>query len=93
MLYQDLPKRWKERLTEYLKEVGQNRSVLYSTDFPSNQRLHLTFPDKSHLIFNHALLIEAPKIGPAGGEGEVGVFTENCGYHLFSMEGLQWYAE
>jgi len=93
MLYQDLPDRWKQRLSQYLKSLGRDRTVLFSDDFPSGERLHLTFEDHSHLIFYRALMIEAPEIGPVGNEGEIAVFTEHCGYHLFSMEGLKWYAE
>ena len=74
----DLPPRWRERVETWVRtqSAGQ-RTRLGSYDFSPRKTVHLEFPDGSSADFRYALVIEAPDIG------EVGVFTEHCGYHIF----------
>jgi hypothetical protein len=41
--------------------------------------LHIDLPDGSSAHFRFAVVIEAPDLG------EVGIFTEHCGYHIFPL--------
>jgi hypothetical protein len=50
---------------------------LEAGDFPTARVAHIEFPDGSAAQFRYAIVVEAPEIG------EVGVFTEHCGYHIF----------
>lgn len=43
----------------------------------------IEFDDGSYAVFHYPLVIEAPEWN------EVGVFTEHCGYHLFTLRGIQ----
>lgn len=73
-----VPEAWKTRLRQYLLvRYGEGRDRLSAGDFPPGQSVSLRFPDGSHALFRHAfaLVDEA--------SGEVAVFTEHCGYHVF----------
>jgi hypothetical protein len=74
----DLPTRWKERIEKWVQtQTGGRRSKLGAGDFPTAKVVHIEFPDGSAAQFRYAIVIEAPEIG------EVGIFTEHCGYHIF----------
>ncbi len=82
MNYSDLPERWKSKVSEYLKEHGEpERTELNTYDFFSEQIAKVKFADGSFAEFNYPLVIEAPELN------EVAIFTEHCGYHIFSMAG------
>jgi len=73
MKYEDLPKRWKEKLKVYLKT--KKRDTLRADDFDDSS-VKVKFDDGSICEFNYAFVIPAPEFD------EVGIFTEHCGYHL-----------
>lgn len=82
MKHRDLPVRWKMKLTEYLRSKGENdRDELNANDFCSGLVVKLKFEDCSYAEFRYPLVIEAPEMV------EIGIFTEHCGYHIFSMSG------
>ncbi len=71
---QDLPERWRSKLAVYLSAKGRSR--LGAGDFPSTG-LRICFPDDSEARFRYAFAIQDDEYG------EVAVFTEHCGYHVF----------
>jgi len=82
MKHDDLPDRWKAKIKEYLLSLGvDDREELSAYEFFANQVVKITFEDDSFAQFNYPLVIEAPELN------EVGIFTEHCGYHIFSMAG------
>jgi hypothetical protein len=84
MKIRDLPLRWKERVERLVQErTGGKRDRLGASDFPAGNVVHLAFPDGSSAHFRFAVVVEAPEIG------EVGVFTEHCGYHIFPFVDTQ----
>ena len=83
MQHRDLPERWQQKIEEYLKLKGEGHKVqLGASDFPVGKIVKLNFEDGSKAEFLYALVIEAPELG------EVGIFTEHCGYHIFTLSGL-----
>jgi hypothetical protein len=84
MKHQDLPQRWKDRLKQWLISQGEiGRETLCAHDFYSNTVAKLTFEDESYAEFKYPLVIEAPELN------EIGLFTEHCGYHIFSLGGTR----
>jgi len=84
MKHDDLPKRWTDRIHNYLSEKGSDyygkkykRFSVY--DFSDNLNLKISFEDGSKAFFNDAFywIDEEYK--------EVAVFTEHCGYHIFNL--------
>ncbi|MFO0892700.1 MAG: hypothetical protein U0790_26600 [Isosphaeraceae bacterium] len=73
-----VPEAWKPRLRQYLRErCGVDRECLSAGDFPPDQSVLVRFPDGSHAHFRFAFAIADEAAG------EVAVFTEHCGYHVF----------
>jgi hypothetical protein len=73
-----VPETWKPRLRQYLRERhGENHEHLSAGDFPNGQSVLIRFPDGSHVLFRFAFAIADEAAG------EVAVFTEHCGYHVF----------
>ena len=73
-----VPEAWKPRLRQYLRERrGEDRECLSAGDFPPDQSVLIRFPDGSHVLFRFAFAIADEAAG------EVAVFTEHCGYHVF----------
>jgi hypothetical protein len=73
-----VPEAWKPRLRSYLRErSGEDRDRLSAGDFPPGQSVLIRFPDGSHVLFRFAFAITDESVG------EVAVFTEHCGYHVF----------
>jgi hypothetical protein len=84
MKHGDLPERWAKKLEAYLREErGSERGYLSAADFGVNQHLKINFPDGSFAFFQHAFYL----LDREG--GEVAVFTEHCGYHIFPLYGTQ----
>lgn len=82
MKHEDLPERWKGKLISYLQSMGvRDRKTLNAYDFFPNQKIILKFEDESYAEFRFALLINAPEFNG------LGIFTEHCGYHIFSLGG------
>ena len=82
MKHEDLPERWKGKLVSYLRSMEvRDRQILNAYDFLPNQKIILKFEDESYAEFHNALLINAPEFD------ELGIFTEHCGYHVFSLGG------
>ncbi len=75
-----VPEAWKPRLRKLIRErCGEDRDQLAADDFPPDQSVMIRFPDGSHVLFRYAFAIED------AASGEVAVFTEHCGYHVFPM--------
>jgi hypothetical protein len=75
-----VPEHWKQLLRQYVREkCGEERDHLSSADFPADQCVHLSFPDGSHALFRYAFVVKDSV------SGEVAVFTEHCGYHVFPL--------
>ena len=75
-----VPETWKQRLRQHLREHrGEERDRLSADDFPPDQTILIRFPDGSHVLFRYAFAIED------AASGEVAVFTEHCGYHVFPL--------
>jgi hypothetical protein len=75
-----VPDAWKARLRQYLRErSGQDRDRLSARDFSPGQSVSIRFPDGSYVLFRYAFAIRDEKVG------EVIVFTEHCGYHVFPL--------
>lgn len=84
MKHEDLPERWKERLKVYIKEtLKEDRDVLSAYDFHYSVRI--LFEDKSSAFFNFAFFINDEKLK------EVALFTEHCGYHIFTFGSADFY--
>ncbi|MBS0661145.1 MAG: hypothetical protein JSR82_23240 [Verrucomicrobia bacterium] len=84
MKHDDLPARWKEKISAWLAPSGGGaRSQLGASDFPREHSVRLRFEDDSCAEFRSAIVLEAPEWR------EVGVFTEHCGYHIFPLGGTQ----
>ncbi|MCP4379728.1 MAG: hypothetical protein GY794_26605 [bacterium] len=82
MKHRDLPERWKQKIREYLRSQGvEDRDELNAYDFFTEQVVKIKFEDDSYAELYYPLVIEAPEFN------EAGVFTEHCGYHIFSMGG------
>jgi hypothetical protein len=79
----DLPERWAERLKVYMRERGSERGHLSAADFGANQHLKINFPDGSFALFQFAFYLLDRELG------EVAVFTEHCGYHVFPLAGTR----
>lgn len=56
---------------------------LGASDFP-HATVQLTFEDGSEASFRYAFFVEDRE------RDELAVFTEHCGYHVFSLHGLQF---
>jgi hypothetical protein len=75
-----VPKAWKPRLRRYLRERrGEERDRLSAGDFSPGRSVFIRFSDGSHALFRSAFAIRDE------GAGEVIVFTEHCGYHVFPL--------
>ena len=73
-----IPEVWRSRLKQHLRERhGEDRERLSAGDFPCGQSVFIRFPDGSHVLFRFAFAL-ADEV-----TGEVAVFTEHCGYHVF----------
>ncbi len=83
MKHQDLPDRWKEKLAEYLRSNGRDRTTLDLYNFRQSQTVKIRFEDESYAEFRYALVINAPEFN------ETGLFTEHCGYHIFGSAGVE----
>lgn len=84
MQHEDLPQRWQQKILEYLELKGEGHETnLGAADFPANKTVRIKFHDDSFAEFRYTLVIEAPEFN------EVGIFTEHCGYHIFSLYGTE----
>jgi hypothetical protein len=80
MKYNNLPVKWKAKLTEYIRqEFGEDREELLAGDF--RYHLSLNLADGSFAFFHHAFYILDREAS------EVTIFTEHCGYHIFPLYG------
>jgi hypothetical protein len=79
-----VPEAWQPRLREYLRlRHGADRDRLSAGDFPPDQSVMIRFPDGSQVHFRCALAMTDESVG------EVAVFTEHCGYHVFPADGAE----
>lgn len=81
MKHEDLPVRWAEKLERYLKEKGSNFAPLSASDFGVGSNVHLKFDDGSYAFFKYAFYLVDEDFN------EVAIFTEHCGYHIFTLSG------
>ncbi len=83
MKHDKLPRRWRqwvESYTEGRKQPGR----LSASDFPCDHSVSLVFPDGSTALFQFAFYVADDK------RGELAVFTEHCGYHVFPLHDLAY---
>ena len=75
-----VPESWRPRLRQYLRDRrGDERDRLSAGDFSPGQSVSIRFHDGSYVLFRYAFAIRDE------GAGEVIVFTEHCGYHVFPL--------
>lgn len=81
--YDDLPQRWKDNLHDWILENGSDYGKKYKRlsayDFPAGEGIKITFEDKSYAFFQYSFYIIDESLR------EFAVFTEHCGYHVFSL--------
>lgn len=71
-----IPDRWQQRLESYLAEISSEpRTRLSASDFQHS--VSIRFADGSYALFRHAFYLTSDELG------EIVVFTEHCGYHVF----------
>jgi hypothetical protein len=74
-----IPQGFEQLVSDHIRRTrGEDWDHLSAHDFPQGQAVRLGFPDGSFAYFEHAFFIEDPA------RQLVAVFTEHCGYHLFS---------
>jgi hypothetical protein len=77
-----VPDAWKPRLKEYLRDrYGEDREALHAGDFRCH--VQIRFPDGSFVFLQHAFYL----LDRAA--GQVAVFSEHCGYHVFPLGGAE----
>ena len=76
-----LPEHWQAWLRAYRPRW---KGQLSAYDFAVDEGVHLRFEDGSEVRFASAFCA----VDEA--QGELAVFTEHCGYHVFSLAGLAW---
>jgi hypothetical protein len=83
MQRKDLPTRWQLQLEHYtdLKYGSEYkyRGELSAGDFKCGSMVQIQLGDGSQCLFHDAFFIKAPELK------EVAIFTEHCGYHIFSL--------
>jgi len=79
MREQDLPERWRSRVVEHALKTSDGKYRSLGIGAFGRQHIELVFPDGSRVFFRYAFTLEDP------GAGELGVFTEHCGYHVFPL--------
>ena len=78
--FHKVPDAWRPRLDAYLRSQGRERGGRLSTsDFQSNQSVHLQFVDGSYALFRYAFALFNES------DTHCMVFTEHCGYHIFPI--------
>ena len=83
MTYDQLPDHWRERATAHAKASPRTAPAgLGAADFPSAS-VQLVFDDGSRATFRHSFFLEDVV------RGELAVFTEHCGHHIFRRLSLQ----
>lgn len=84
MKHEDLPERWANKLREYLRdELRSERDTLSAADF-NQQSIRINFEDGSSAFFNYAFYLLDRDLN------EIAIFTEHCGYHVFSLGGTNF---
>jgi hypothetical protein len=75
-----LPQHWQIWLRAYRPENGR----LSAGDFRPDETVRLVFPDGSVAEFRAAFC------AADHARGELAVFSEHCGYHVFALPDLEW---
>ncbi|WKZ31528.1 MAG: hypothetical protein QY318_02075 [Candidatus Dojkabacteria bacterium] len=79
-----VPDNWVEQIEKYTYErTGQARKTLEATDFDANSTVEVLFPDDSTMKLRYAFYIKNELLG------EIGIFTEHCGYFFYKSEDLK----
>lgn len=80
MKHSQLPDHWKNRAADLARELSDGRYSTLGAEAFKQQAVRLRFPDGSAALFLYAfVLTDATR-------GELAVFTEHCGYHVFPLE-------
>ena len=77
MKQDDLPERWRKRVTELALSQSKGKYRSLGAGVFADQSLRLSFPDGSTAFFRYAFALRNDEAG------ELAVFTEHCGYHIF----------
>lgn len=79
-----VPPGFEPLVREHIRRVsGKDRGYLTADEFDAGQGVRLRFADGSFAYFEFAFFIEDPE------RELVAVFTEHCGYHVFSSVELR----
>lgn len=81
MRHQDLPERWKARVTELAMAQSDSKFKTFGAHGFGNQHLRITFDDGSYVFFRYAFCLTDSEAN------EIAIFTEHCGYHIFPAVG------
>lgn len=81
MKHADLSRQWKKIIHEFLISKGiRDRKKLDTKDFDPKSIVKIRFDDESSAEFNQAFFIYSKELN------EIAVFTEHCGYYIFSKD-------
>jgi hypothetical protein len=77
--YDGLPEHWKQWIDDYVKihPNPDREEGLVASDFSGT--VIVDFEDTSQVVFKHAFCVFAAD------RNELAVFTEHCGYYVFSL--------
>lgn len=79
-----LPEHWKATIREHVRRTrGEDWDSLSVRDFRANQWVHIRFPDGSYACYRYAFCLINREAG------EIGVFTEHCGYFFYSLAAVE----
>lgn len=74
-----------DRLPSHWQDFIRDKDWFQLKQF--NSHVWIQFEDGSHCFFNYAFMVEDEA------RGELAVFTEHCGYYIFSIRGLERYRQ
>jgi hypothetical protein len=75
----ELPERWRLRVADHALSLSNGKHSALGASAFGNQHIRLTFPDGSSVFFMDAFALTDEEAG------EIAVFTEHCGYHVFPL--------
>ena len=75
----DLPERWRTRVVDHAMSLSGGKYKSFGVSAFPNQSVRLSFPDGSNAGFRWAFYFKDEDAG------EIAVFTEHCGYHIFPL--------
>jgi hypothetical protein len=80
MKHHQLPDHWQNRVVALARELSGGRYSTLGAEAFKQQAVRLRFPDGSAALFLYSFVLTDEA------RGELAVFTEHCGYHVFPLE-------